>query len=106
MRGGGKSEAELLSNKRASGPSGIVISGDPFESRILELLLRNSGYQAKYLPISSLNGPGALKDGQLLVLTPTRALTTEDRMALLATLKEVSRDVGLIIMELITLSEE
>lgn len=104
--GWGKSEADLLINKRASGPSGMVISGDPFGSRMLTLLLQNSGYQAKFLPISSLNEPGALEDGQLLVLTPTRALTTEDRMALLATLTEVPRDVGLIIIELITLSEE
>ena len=84
----------------------MVVSGDPFGSRILALLLRDSGYRAEFLPISSLTEPGALEDGQLLVLTPTRALTTEDRMALLATLKEVPRDVGLIIMELSTLSEE
>jgi hypothetical protein len=106
MRGGGKSEADFLINKRAYGPGGIVISGDPFGSRMLTLLLRNSGYQARYLPILSLNEPGALEDGQLLVLAPTRLLTTEDRMALLATLKEAPRDAGLIVMELITLSEE
>jgi hypothetical protein len=106
MRGSGKSEPNLLANKRISGPSGMVISGDPFESRILELLLRACGYQVKFLPISSLNEPGALEDGQLLVLTPTRALTTEDRTALLGSLKEMPRDTRLIIMELITLSEE
>jgi hypothetical protein len=93
-------------NKRASGPSGIVISGDPFSSRIIALLLRDSGYRAKFMPISSLNEPGALEDVQILVLTPTRELTTEHRMALLAPLKEMTRDMGLVVVELVTLSEE
>jgi hypothetical protein len=93
-------------NKRASGPSGIVVSGDPFGSRILALLLRDSGYRAKFMPISSLNEPGALENVQILVLTPTRELTTEHRMALLAPLKEMTRDMGLVVVELVTLSEE
>jgi hypothetical protein len=100
------SSVRLLVNKRASGPSGMVISGDLFGSRILELLLRESGYQAKFMPISSLNEPGSLEDVQLLVLTPTRELTTEDRMALLVSLKERPRDMGLVVVELVTLSDE
>jgi hypothetical protein len=94
-------------NKRASGPSGIVVSGDPFGSRILALLLRDSGYRAKFMPISSLNEPGALEDDRLLVLTPTRELSPEDRMVLLVSLKEeMTRDRGLVVVELVTLSEE
>jgi hypothetical protein len=54
-----------------------------------------------------LNEPGALEDVQLLVLTPTWALlSTEERKALLASLSQMQRDTGLIVIELITLSEE
>ena len=85
----------------------MVVSGDPFASRILALLLRDSGYRAEFLAIWSLNEPGALEDVQLLVLTPTWALlSTEERKALLASLSQMTRDTGLIVIELITLSEE
>jgi hypothetical protein len=95
------------SNERASGPSGVVVSGDPFGSRILALLLRDSGYRAEFLAIPSLNDPEALEDVQLLVLTPTWALlSTEERKGLVASLSQMQRDTGLIVIELITLSEE
>ena len=85
----------------------MVVSGDPFGSRILALLLIDSGYRAQFLAIPSLNDPGALEDVRLLVLTPTWALlSTEEREALVASLREMPRDRGLIVMELITLSEE
>jgi len=86
----------------------MVVSGDPLGSRILELLLRNCGYQAKSLPLASLNEPGALgEDVRLLVLTPTQTLSTKRRKALLASLKEqMQRDRELVVMELITLPDE
>jgi cobalamin biosynthesis Mg chelatase CobN len=85
----------------------MVVSGDPFGSRILALLLIDSGYRAEFLAIWSLNEPGALEDVQLLVLTPTWALlSTEEHDALLSSLREMTRDRGLIVMELISLSEE
>ena len=85
----------------------MVVSGDPFASRILALLLIDSGYRAEFLAIWSLNEPGALEDVQLLVLTPTGALlSTEVRKALLASLRQMQRDTGLVVIELITLSEE
>ena len=85
----------------------MVVSGDPFASRILALLLRDSGYRAEFLAIWSLNEPGALEDVQLLVLTPTGALlSTEVRKALLASLRQMQRDTGLVVIELITLSDE
>ena len=85
----------------------MVVSGDPFASRILALMLRDSGYRAEFMPISTLNEPGALEDVQLLVLTPTRALlSTEEYKALVASLREMPRDTELIVMELISLSEE
>ena len=100
-------ERETPTNKRASTPRGVVFSGDSFASRILALLLRDSGYQAEFLPISYLNESEALEDVQLLVLTPTQALlSTEEHKALLASLREMTRDRGLIVVELISLSEE
>ena len=99
-------ESEAPTNKQTSGPSGIVISGDPLASRILALLLQDSSYQAKSLPIASLNESGLLEDVQLLLLTPTQALSTEDRKALLASLKEMPRETELIVMELIREEEE
>jgi hypothetical protein len=99
-------EREAPTNKQTSGPSGIVISGDPLASRILALLLEDSSYQAKSLPIASLNESGLLEDVQLLLLTPTQALSTEDRKALLASLKEMPRETELIVMELIREEEE
>ena len=100
-------EREAPTNKRSSGPSGVVVSGDPFASRILALLLRDCGYRAEFWPVWSLNEPGALEDVQLLVLTPTWALlSTEERKALLSSLRQMPRDTGLVVIELITLSEE
>ena len=99
-------ESEAPTNKQTSGSSGIVISGDPLASRILALLLQDSSYQAKSLPIASLNESGLLEDVQLLLLTPTQALSTEERKALLASLKEVPRETELIVMELIREEEE
>jgi hypothetical protein len=92
-------------SRRALDPSSLAISGDPLGSRILALLLRDSGYRAKCLPASSLDEPGALRDVQLVVLTPTRELSVEHREALVASLKETSKDTSLIVIELTTLSE-
>ena len=59
------------------------------------------------MPISSLHEPRALEDFQLFVLTPTQALLSiEERTALLTSLRKMTRDRGLIVMELISLSEE
>jgi hypothetical protein len=100
-------EKEGSTNKRRWGPSGIVISGEPLGSRVLALLLQDSGFQVKFLPLASLSEPGALEDVQLLLLTPTReALSTEERKALVASLKQKPRELELIVMELISLSEE
>ena len=100
-------EREASTDEQASGPNSMVVSGDPFASRILALLLRDSGYRAEFWPVWSLNEPGALEDVQLLVLTPTWALlSTEEHKALLSSLGQMTRGTGLIVIELITLSEE
>ncbi len=95
---------EAPTDKRAANASDIVISGDPIGSRILALLLQDSGYRAKYRPVKSLKEPGALEDVQLLLLTPTQALDTEGRKALFALLKEMLREKEVIVMELVSFS--
>ncbi len=100
-------ERKAPTNEQASGLGRIAISGDPLQSRILALLLRDSDYQAEFMPISSLHEPKALEDVQLFVLTPTQALlSTEEHKALLASLRKMTRDRALIVVELISLSEE
>src|SRR3954466_733081 len=86
----GYSFEDLPAGLNGSGPSAIVVCGDEIVSRVLALLLRDSGYQAMALPItSSLNEPGALEGVQLLLLTPTPEQSTERRKALLASLKDM-----------------
>ena len=100
-------ERKAPTNEQASGLGRIAISGDPLQSRILALLLRDSDYQAEYMPISSLHEPKALEDVQLFVLAPTQALLSiEEHKALLASLRKMTRDRALIVVELISLSEE
>jgi hypothetical protein len=84
----------------------LTISGDPVVGRLLVLLLEDSGYEVRFLPRSSLNEPGALEGVRLLVLTPTPELSGERRAALLASLKDIQEVAGLIVMELVTHSEE
>lgn len=84
----------------------LAICGDPVVSRLLVLLLEDSGYEVRFLPRLSLNEPGALEGVRLLLLTPTPELSSERRAALLASLKDIQEAAGLIVLELVTLSDE
>ena len=84
----------------------LAISGDPVVGRLLVLLLEDSGYEVRFLPRSSLEEPGALEGARLLVLTPTPELSSERRAALVASLKDIQEAAGLIVLELVTPSEE
>ncbi len=84
----------------------VAVWGDPVVSQTLVLLLRGSGYDVRLLPRSSLNKPELLKGVQLLLLTPTPELDTERREALTATLKDMQGAAGLLVLELVTSSEE
>jgi hypothetical protein len=72
----------------------------------LVLLLGSSGYEARFLPSSSLNEPGVLEDVRLLVLTPTPKLSTKQREASLASLSDVLETAKIPVLELTTLSED
>jgi hypothetical protein len=84
----------------------MAVWGDPVVSQTLVLLLRGSGYDVRLLPSSSLIKPELLKGVQLLLLTPTPELDTERREALTATLKDMQGPAGLLVLELVTSSEE
>jgi hypothetical protein len=83
----------------------LAVWGNPIVGRALVLLLRGYGYDARFLPISSL--PESLGGVELLVIAPTRELSTERREARLALLRGArgaAKEAP--ILELVTLSEE
>jgi hypothetical protein len=84
----------------------LAVCGDPVVGRLLVLLLEDSGYGARFLPRLSLDEPGALEGVRLLLLAPTPELSGKRREALLASIKDIQEAAGLIVLELVTLSEE
>jgi hypothetical protein len=65
----------------------IAVWGDPIIGRVLVLLLRSSGYEARFLFASSLWEVEALEDVGLLLLTPTPYMSNEHRETLLEALR-------------------
>jgi hypothetical protein len=84
----------------------LAICGDPVVGRLLVLLLEDSGYEVRFLPRSSLNEPEVLEGVRLLLLTPTPELSSKRREALLSSLEDIQEATGLIVLELVTPSEE
>jgi hypothetical protein len=98
--GGEKNAANL------EGSIALTILGDPVVGRALMLLLRGSGYEAKFLPASSSSQHLWLKGSDLLVLTPTPELSSEDREALVASLEERTSSLEMQVLELATPFQE
>ena len=97
--------------KRRAGASGSVtlsVWGDPIVGQALVLLLRGSGYEAKFVPALPSSELPLLKDIHLLVLTPTPQLSAEERETLLASLlrRNTSGTTKLQVLELVVPSEE
>jgi len=86
-------------------PTALAIWGDPVVGRCLWLLLEDSGYEARFLPASSLRQPGVLKGIQLLVLTTTPQLSTDQREVLLGTLEDTLESAEMPVLELDTSPE-
>jgi hypothetical protein len=82
--------------------------GDTIVGQALVVMLRGSGYDARFLSTSSLSEPESWGDIELLVLAPTPELSTERRRDRLASLKEAlgvtTKEVA--VLELVTISEE
>ena len=85
---------------RQEGSIVLTIGGDPIVGRVLLLLLRGSGYEARFLPASSLSKQLPLKGSDLLLLTPTPELSAERREALVMLLKQRTRSAKMQVLEL------
>jgi hypothetical protein len=90
---------------QSSGPIVLAVLGNPVAGRALALLLRGPGYDARFLPASSLSEPGSLQDVGLLLLTPMWESNAERREALLASLRGASGSAETPILELTTSSK-
>jgi hypothetical protein len=83
----------------------LGICGGAVVGQALTLLLRGSGYTARFLHAQSLGEPQALKDVRLLILAPTPGLSTERHNALVRSLKEISEARSIPVLELVTPGE-
>ena len=103
----GTGEAVTDAGTRARAQSALAIWGDPIVGKTLVLLLRPSGYNARFLPISSLSKPESWDSVQLLLLAPTPEMSTKQREAHLATLKDETGGAKEVqVLELVTPTEE
>jgi hypothetical protein len=83
----------------------LGICGGAVVGQALTLLLRGSGYTARFLLAQSLGEPHTLKDVRLLILAPTPGLSTERHNALVRSLKEISEARSIPVLELVTPGE-
>ena len=83
----------------------LGIYGEPVVGQALALLLRGSGYAARFLLAQSFGEHQALEDVRLLVLAPTPGLSTERRDALVGSLEEMSEATSTPVLELVTSGE-
>lgn len=90
----------------APGQGTLVVCGDPVVGRALVLLLKGSGYDVRFLPVSSLNEPGSLAGAGLLLLTLTPGLSDERREMLVASLANGAGAAGIPILELVASADE
>lgn len=84
-----------------SDPITLAICGNPVVGQALVLLLRGPGYDARFLPASSLSEPGSLEGVRLLLLVPTPELSTKRREALLASFRDTPGAAEVLVLELI-----
>jgi hypothetical protein len=65
------------------------------------LLLRSARYEPRFVPASSLSEPGSLEGAKLLLLAPTRELSTERREACLALFRDGPCSLRVPVLELV-----
>ena len=83
----------------------LGICGEPVVGQALTLLLRGSGYAARFLLAQSLVAPRAIEDVRLMVVTPTPGLSAERRDTLVGSLEEMSEATSVPVLELVTPGE-
>ncbi len=105
MSGAGEAVSAIAT--KAQVQPALAIWGDPIVGKALVLLLRPSGYDARFLPIWSLSEPESWGSVQLLVLAPTPEMSTKQREAHLALLKDATEEgTEVPVLELDTPSQE
>jgi hypothetical protein len=97
--------AEIKTSWQVSDSTALAIWGEPVVGRCLRLLLKDSGYEARFLPASSLRQPGVLKGVRLIVLTTTPLVSTDRREDLLAPLEDTLESAQMPVLELDTSPE-
>jgi hypothetical protein len=97
--------AEIKTSWQVSVSTALAIWGDPVVGRCLCLLLKDSGYEARFVPASSLRQPGVLKGVRLLGLTITPLVSTDRREDLLAPLEDTVEGAQIPVLELDTSPE-
>ena len=78
----------------------LVVCGDPVVGRALALVLRDSRYDARYLPLYPPGESGSLEGVQLLLLGPAPRLSAGRREALSTLLKHEAAAAGVTVLEL------
>jgi len=87
-------------------PTTVAISGDLITGQALALLLQNSYYDVRLLPVSALNESRQLDNVRLLLLTPTQKLSGGRREALLTLLRNTALAANMSILVLSSISGE
>src|SRR5215207_7531962 len=80
----------------------ILVWGDAVIARALVLLLRGSGYDARYLSASSLSEPKVLEGVQILLLTPVPEPSSKQREAILTSLTNTPGATKIPVIELVS----
>jgi hypothetical protein len=96
----------MLTHRPGSDPIVLAVCGEVLVGQALMLLLRDSRYDTRYLPVSSLNGSGALKGVRLVVLISTPQLSNERRTAVFASLRDQVAGTETPVLELVAFSDE
>ncbi len=89
-----------------STPTVLAIFGDPIVGRALARLLRGLRYDAMFLPASSSSDLRLPEYAQLLLITPTPQLGSEQREAFLSWLEDNANAARIPLLKLADSSEE
>lgn len=91
-----------MSLRQRRTPCALAVFGDPVAGRALALLLQGVGYEAKFVPATTLNTNNPLESVGLVILTLTPEFSAERRESFLNTLRDASRMNGFSILKLTT----
>src|SRR5215210_5441261 len=99
-------EAAMITYHPGSDPIVLAVCGEVVVGQALMLLLRDSRYDTRFLPVSSLSKSGALKGVRLVLLISTPQLSNERRAAIFASLRAQAVGAKIPVLELAAFSNE